>query len=182
MRILKRLRFINRLTHSRRLRKLRLLHLHRLRMIRKLRRLRMLRRGFTLMKHYYSHLINAISYCPYISLSKNLSQENLKIIIYHSNGPRFYVFADSIPDFNFAKDSWRLDRIFIDVYDIDLPTMQKRKQEQFVIENHILHFVDSWKIHQKLIAWDFWSEFSDFQFTVTESFIDSELSVEISVL
>ena len=60
------------------------------------------------------------------------------------------------------------------MYDNDLLSMQKRKQEQSAIENQIQHFAEHWKIHWKLIDWDFWSEFSDFLFIDTESSIDTK--------
>ena len=60
------------------------------------------------------------------------------------------------------------------MYDNDLLSMQKRKQEQSAIENQIQHFAEHWKIHWKLIEWDFWSEFSDFLFIDTEFSIDTK--------
>ena len=92
--------------------------------------------------------------------------------MYHSSVLKSYASANIIHDTNFVKDSWRLEKIIIDVYNNDLPSMQKRKQERSAIENLIQHFAEHWKIHRKLIDWDFWSEFSDSQSIDTKFLTD----------
>ena len=94
--------------------------------------------------------------------------------MYHSSVLKSYASANIIHDTNFVKDSWRFEKIIIDVYNNDLPSTQKRKQEQSAIENQIQHFAEHWKIHRKLIDWDFWLEFSDSQSIDTESSIDTK--------